>query len=164
MRMIFYWVLTPIAPKHSQELENINILMVASLRWTDQANEVNGPNCYEMKPSSIKLNPTPTKGTQSHHPSLSSNLDRCDLSICLYFFNLLCFLFFIFMYDELWTYLVICECVLEFWIVMLCLGILLVSVKRLCLNKVDYLLIEGAPLILFILICLVIILRFLSAW
>jgi hypothetical protein len=93
MRMIFYWVLTPIAPKHSQELENINILMVASLRWTDQANEVNGPNCYEMKPSSIKLNPTPTKGTQSHHPSLSSNLVRCDLSICLYFFNLLCFLF-----------------------------------------------------------------------
>jgi hypothetical protein len=91
--MIFYWVLTPIAPKHSQELENINILMVASLRWTDQANEVNGLNCYEMKPSSIKLNPTPTKGTQSHHPSLSSNLDRCDLSICLYFFNLLCFLF-----------------------------------------------------------------------
>jgi len=89
---ILYRVLTPIASKHNGycKLENINKLIIARLQWTKQANRVNGPNSNELKHSSVKLNPAPVKGTKSHHPSLLSSLEFCDLSICPVLLNLLC--------------------------------------------------------------------------
>jgi len=87
-----FWVLTPIASKHNgnYESENIHKLIVARLQWTKQANRMNEPNSNELKHSPVKLNPTLAKRTKSQHPSLLSNLEFCDLSICSLLLNLLC--------------------------------------------------------------------------
>jgi hypothetical protein len=49
---------------------------------SQHANEVKEPYSVELKPSSIKLSLTSTRGTQYHHCSLFSNFEPHDLPIC----------------------------------------------------------------------------------